>query len=62
MTDHTFDGEWEVINGDLRRLKIPGGWIAISTVKLIIGGKDYHAVSQPILIPDPYYDWVVARK
>lgn len=62
MTEHTFDGEWEVVNGDLRRIKIPGGWIAMTTVKVLIGGRDYHAVSQPILIPDPYYDWRIVKK
>ncbi len=62
MSEHVFDPDWEWVNSDLRRLKIPGGWLAITTVKLIIGGKDYHATSQPILVPDPYYAWNIPNK
>ena len=62
MTEHVFDPDWEHVNADLRRLKIPGGWLAITTVKIIVGGKDYHVTSQPIKIDDPYYAWIIPSK
>jgi len=62
MSEHVFDSDWENVNDDLRRLKIPGGWLVITTVKIIVAGKDYHVTSHPLRIDDPYYAWIIHHK
>lgn len=54
---HKYPREWQPINGNLQRLRIPGGWLVHSTTTLIIGAKEVHASEAIIEIKDPDGQW-----
>lgn len=62
MPEHLFSGEWEHVNNELMRVKIPGGWLAVTTTRLLVGGKDWYSKSDMVLVPDPFYDWQIVTK
>lgn len=56
-----YSGTWEHVNPELSRIELPDGWIIMSRVHLIVGGKDYHASSNPLYYHDPHKKWRIKK-
>lgn len=48
----TYSKDWEELNGDTDRLKVPGGWI----LRSYVGGMEAKTLHQ-VFISDPEHTW-----
>jgi predicted RNA-binding protein associated with RNAse of E/G family len=62
MNGSHYPREWEIVNSNLRRLKIPSGWITVVSERVIVQGKEIHVSVQQIEIQDDGHEWVLENK
>lgn len=53
-----YEKDWEHINADVSRLRVPGGWIVMVRHHVLYGGKDISAATYPIFLEDEEYEWI----
>lgn len=62
MNGHNkYPKDFEPINSNLERLRIPGGWLVRSTTTLIIGGREVYASENIIRVDDPDFSWQLEK-
>jgi hypothetical protein len=59
MNGHKYPREFELItmDGSLRRLRIPGGWIVRGEMRYIAGDKSVACSESLVRVDDPNEDW-----
>ena len=62
MMDDFYPKTWEIISENLRRLKVPGGWIVHNSVHVVLYNKEVAVSESMIFIPDEHHTWGFKQK
>lgn len=54
---HKYPRDWETVNPDVYRLRINGGWLIMTRMQILVGGKEFYVNSQPVVWPDEHDEW-----
>lgn len=54
-----YDGEWEIVNQDTRRLKVPHGWLVNVYTTILMGDKCTHSANCLEFVPDSKNEWLL---
>lgn len=54
--------DFEVIDGGMERLKVPGGWLVHNSTTVIVKNEHYTASECLVFFPDPDYLWQLEGK
>ena len=56
-----FEEEWEIVNDDTRRLRVPKGWIVNVYTTIISNGQTIHAANCLEFVPDAEHQWELRK-
>jgi len=62
MADEKFSKEWEIISENLKRMKVPGGWIVHNNTHVVHIDRDISISESMIFLPDIDHTWVFRQK
>jgi len=62
MNGRYYPSDWEIIKENLRRLRVPGGWLVHNSTEIHHGTVNSTASESMIFFSDQYYEWVIEEK
>lgn len=57
-----YPNEWQdVVEGEMRRMRVPGGWLVHTYTKVLELNKDFICSEALAFVPDRDSEWVVEK-
>lgn len=61
MNGLKYPRDWEPVNSNTHRLRVPGGWLVHTGERLITGDKIYVNSEALVVLPDKEAHWVLEK-
>jgi len=60
--DETFPRTWEIVSENLKRLRVPGGWLVHNNAHAILRDEDIAVSESMVFLPDEHHTWIFKQK